>query len=53
MTTIKIIFGVIVFIIIGIVLFLFYLGFFSKIIIEEKEMGPFVLIYEDHKGDYK
>lgn len=50
---IKIVLGVLLLIIVGIVLFLNYVGFFSKIVIEEKEMGPYVLVYEDHKGDYK
>lgn len=53
MTAIKIVLGVLLVITVAVVLFLNYVGFFSKIIIEEKEMGPYVLVYEDHKGDYK
>lgn len=53
MTALKITLVVIVLIIVAIVLFLNYAGFFSKIVIEEKEMGPYVLVYKDHKGDYK
>ncbi len=49
----MIILGVILLLLLGIVLFLNYIGFFSKIVIEEKEMGPFTLIYDEHKGDYK
>jgi len=32
---------------------LFYLGFFSKVVIREKEVGPFGLVYAEHVGDYK
>ncbi len=53
MTAIKISLVVLLLIIPGILLFLNYVGFFSKIVIREKEMGPYVLVYEDHKGDYK
>lgn len=53
MTAIKIILIVLLVIIVGIILFLNYVGFFSKIVIKEKEMGPYVLVYEEHKGDYK
>ncbi|QZY53781.1 GyrI-like domain-containing protein [Crassaminicella profunda] len=53
MSVLKIALVVIFLIIVAIVLFLNYLGLFSKIVIEEKEMGPYVLVYEDHKGDYK
>jgi hypothetical protein len=28
-------------------------GYFSKIVIEEKEVGPYMLVYEEHIGDYK
>lgn len=38
------------FLIIG---FLSFAGFFAKVEIQEKSQGPFVLVYEDHKGDYK
>ena len=53
MIAIKITLVVLILIIVAIVLFLNYVGFFSKIVIEEKEMGPYVLVYEDHKGDYR
>ncbi|MGF7056920.1 hypothetical protein [Brassicibacter mesophilus] len=53
MPSIKIISLVILLIIVGIMLFLNYVGFFLKIVIQEKEMGPYVLVYEEHKGDYK
>lgn len=28
-------------------------GYFTKIVITEKEIGPFVLVYEEHVGDYR
>ncbi len=40
-------------IITGIILFMMDIGLFSKVIIKEREIGPFVLVYDDHKGDYK
>lgn len=52
MIAIKIILALLL-IIVVIVLFLNYVGFFSKVVIKEKEMGPYVLVYEEHKGDYK
>ena len=33
-------------------IFLVYSGLFSKITIKEIELGPFVLAYEDHVGNY-
>jgi len=53
MTIAKIIFGIFLLLLIGVVIFLNYIGFFSKIVIEEKQMGPFILVYGEHKGDYK
>ncbi len=53
MTAIKVISLLILLITVVIVLFLNYVGFFSKIVIKKKEIGPYVLVYEDHKGDYK
>ncbi|SKC62929.1 hypothetical protein [Maledivibacter halophilus] len=53
MPVVKIILIALLVIIVGIILFLNYVGFFSKIVIEEKKMGPYVLVYEEHKGDYK
>ncbi len=50
---IKIVLLVLLLLALGFTFFLNYIGFFSKIIVEEKEVGPFVLVYEDHKGDYK
>jgi len=44
---------VLIFAIVIIAVFLNYHGIFKKIVIEEKEMGPFVLVYEDHRGAYK
>lgn len=37
----------------GVVLALTYYGLFAPIVIEEKEVGPFVLVYDRHIGDYK
>ncbi|MEI7619986.1 MAG: GyrI-like domain-containing protein [Candidatus Falkowbacteria bacterium] len=53
MKMIKIVLLVLLLLALGFTFFLNYIGFFSKIIVEEKEVGPFVLVYEDHKGDYK
>ncbi len=49
----KILFILSIIVVIVSIVFLNYIGFFSNIIIEEKEMGPYVLVYENHKGDYK
>lgn len=32
--------------------YLGYLGFFTKLVVLEKEMGPFHLVYKEHTGDY-
>ena len=32
---------------------LYYVGFFAKIQIEEREVGPFKVVYEEHIGDYR
>jgi len=32
--------------------FLYYIGFFGELTFSEKEMGPYKLVYLDHKGDY-
>ena len=53
MIILKIIIGIFLLVLIGVAIFLNYIGFFSKMIIEEKQMGPFVLVYDEHKGDYK
>jgi hypothetical protein len=53
MTVKNIVIIVVVLIIAGITAFLSYIGLFGKVTIEEKEMGPFVLVYEEHKGDYR
>ncbi len=34
-------------------LFLNYLGVFTQVKIEEKMMGPFQMVYKEHKGEYK
>ncbi len=31
---------------------LYWLGFFEKVAISELEKGPYVLVYENHQGDY-
>jgi hypothetical protein len=50
---VKIISGVLALFIIGLIAFFGHIGVFSKVVIDEKEMGPFVLVYNEHKGDYK
>jgi len=35
------------------VLALAYYGLFARVVIEEREMGGFVLVYENHKGPYQ
>jgi len=50
MNTFLIIIAAILILIIG---FAAYSGFFSKVNITEKEVGPFMLIYEERTGDYK
>jgi hypothetical protein len=53
MTILKIIFSIFLLILISVAIFFNYIGFFSKVVIEEKQMGPFTLVYDEHKGDYK
>jgi len=36
-----------------IVLGLAYYGLFAPVVFEEKEMGPYMLVYEKHLGEYK
>ncbi len=50
MNTLLIIIAAILILIIG---FAAYSGFFSKVNITEKEVGPYMLVYQEHKGDYK
>jgi len=33
--------------------YLYYMGFFNKIEITEKEMGPYKVVFKEHIGDYK
>jgi DNA gyrase inhibitor GyrI len=53
MTVVKVVSILVLVVAIGILVFLNYIGFFSKVTIEEKSMGPYMLVYEEHKGDYK
>lgn len=53
MTTMRIVLVVVILIIIAIALFLNYTGFFAKPVVQEKNVGPFVLVYEEHMGDYR
>lgn len=39
-------------VVIALLIFLAQNGFFTKVLVEEKEVGPYVLIYEEHTGDY-
>lgn len=41
--------GVVVFSLLG---FFYYMGVFSAVVIEEKEMGPFTFAYVEHLGPY-
>lgn len=50
MNTIRILFGALILLLVGGAIFLYYMGFFMKIRLEKKVMGPFTLIYKDHKG---
>lgn len=52
MTT-KIILLMLALVLTGGAVLLYYIGFFSSIVFEEKETGPFVLVYEEHIGAYK
>lgn len=53
MTAVKIVIGMFIALIPVLLFFFNYTGFFTKVKIEEKEMGPFTLIYDNHVGDYK
>ncbi len=53
MSGLKIIFSIALLLIIGSALFLNYMKFFAKVIISEVEKGAFILIYNEHIGDYK
>lgn len=33
--------------------YLYYMSFFNKIEITEKEMGPYKVVFKEHIGDYK
>lgn len=43
----------VVIIISTLVIYLAYSGLFHKVVMEEKEIGSFVLIYENHVGEYQ
>jgi len=32
---------------------LYWLGFFDKVVVTEMEQGPYILVYENHQGDYR
>lgn len=49
----KITMGVITLLLIALVYFLFSAGFFANVTIEEKNVGPYTLVYEEFIGDYK
>jgi len=53
MTLSKSILLVLFLLITGTLIFLYYIGLFSTIQIVEKETGPFIIVYEEHRGDYK
>ncbi|MCP4135519.1 MAG: GyrI-like domain-containing protein [bacterium] len=40
-------------VIVAVLIFLGYSGLFTSIKVTEKEMGPYTLVYKDHKGSYK
>ena len=48
----KIIFIALGVLLLGVLIFMWYLGFFSNLVIEEKTVGPYVLVYEEHIGPY-
>jgi hypothetical protein len=39
-------------VVIGGAALLYYTGYFTTIVIEEKDMGPYHLVYEVYTGDY-
>jgi len=49
----KITIGVITLLLIALVYFLFQAGFFATVTVEEKNIGPYTLVYEEFIGDYK
>jgi effector-binding domain-containing protein len=42
----------IVIVVVAAMSWLSYMGFFSKVAIIEKQMGPLTFVYESHRGDY-
>ena len=38
--------------IIGIGFLLYYTGYFVKVVVEERDMGPYTLVYQEYLGDY-
>lgn len=38
---------------IGLLTFLNHTGFFAKVLIEEKTAGPYILVFDEHIGDYR
>lgn len=53
MSALKIIFSIALLLIIGSAFFLSYMKFFTKVVISEEMKEAFVLVYNDHIGDYK
>ena len=49
----KVLLIVIILVLVLFVLFLWQSGVFTKVVIQEKVMGPYMIVYEDHVGPYK
>lgn len=49
----RVIIVILILILFGIWLLLSQLGFFREVIVQEKAMGPYMMVYEKHIGDYQ
>jgi hypothetical protein len=49
----NIIIGVILTLLLVALAYLSYIGVFHSVAVDEREVGPFILVYEEYTGDYK
>ncbi|MFA6169637.1 MAG: hypothetical protein WC772_02560 [Candidatus Margulisiibacteriota bacterium] len=52
MKVVKIILWIVAILLVAIVGWLYYMGFFSTLKVTEKAVGPYTLVYEDYTGPY-
>ncbi len=53
MKTLRVILWIVVVLVLALVLFLAYMGYFGNVQVSEQKMGPYTIAYESYMGEYK